>query len=295
MIITENRPAERARRHRGAHQNDQERTRGTSKAECVSTAVKALRILGASSTTIEVFRHIADATDRAAWQDEGGVPCNYRFQDDMAAELDMTPRHWRRIEHELSTMGAIERATADNGHRGRHAVGGRRIHLGLSLRPTIENFGWFSGVVAERQFHEDQRREALWLARVTRQRVNAKIVALPNSNARCFERRLDEIDTMCPAGHRRQASIEALTSFRLALCALEEALEAHSKAVDTSPSGYSCDLDIDQGSSEMSGAPDMEIRSHIQPTTPTHSVFCNVTRPKERTPGKPGDASHVKR
>lgn len=41
----------------------------------------------------------------------------------------------------------------------------------------------------------------------------------------------------------------------------------------------------------MSGAPDMEVRSHIQPTTQTNSAFCNVYRPKERTSGKPGDAT----
>ncbi|MDE3120564.1 MAG: hypothetical protein KGK00_02215 [Paracoccaceae bacterium] len=275
MMTLEGTPARTARRQPHA-------TAATpqTKARYIQTVVAALRLMGANSTHIDVYRTITEPTDHRDWESEDPCPINYRLQVDLAKQHHMTERHWRRIERQLAKWGVIERATADNGYRGRHRVGERDIRLGISLKPSIDNMPYFEGLLAQDRFHEDERRAAMWTARATRKRVLSKIAELEPDVAASFQRRMDEIDTICPPGSKRQASIDVLTAFRLALCSLEEAVDsALERSVVTDAVFY-----------EMSAAPDSNVRSYIQPTTPRKPVDCNAQGSFERTPGKPGEA-----
>jgi replication initiation protein RepC len=253
------------------------------KAVYVNTVEQALEILGATDTEIRVYRRLATPTDQGAWQGPDAYPMNHRLQADMVEEQGISDRHWRRIESKLEAWGAIERATADNGYRGRHMVGGRVVRLGISLRPSIDNMAYFESLVAERQYHKERHREAMWLARATRRRVKKKVAALPDHEAAPYVRRLDEIDTLCPSGARRQASADALTDFRLALCSLEQALDTRLGSPGDNLSNWT----------SMSGAPDSDVRCHIQYTTQPNYVTCNEQSPTQRTPDLSGEVTQA--
>ena len=78
----------------------------------------------------------------------------------MADELGITPGHFRRVEARLEAAGLIERATCENGHRGRlgPGLGSRGPIAGLSLAPLL------AGLPRWRAMAEAMAREAAALA-----------------------------------------------------------------------------------------------------------------------------------
>ena len=185
---------------------------GITKAQAVATTCHALRILGASERIIAVWRHIADTTERQAWHADDRAPVNWRRQSDLAREMGIGERQFRRIEAELARLGVIARATADNGYRGRRSgqPAGEPISCGLSIEPALANHAAFAAIVAEAEIAEESRQEAVLNARTAHRRVGLLIASLQDVEMRHWAKgRLDEMDaTVRPASPRVAASEE---------------------------------------------------------------------------------------
>ena len=283
-----------------------------SKPQAISTTCRALRLLGASERTIAVWRHVADTTERQAWHAGDRAPVNWRRQSDLAREMGIGERQFRRIEAELARLGAIARATADNGYRGRRSgqSAGEPISCGLSVEPALANHAAFAAIVAEAEIAEDSRQEAVLNARTARRRVGLLIASLRDVEMRHWAKgRLDELDATVRPASPRVAASEELSLWHAELLALEDAVRealaplpapdtADASEPDTAPSQAagggaavhrheSGPVDEAEIRQEMSGAPDIHDRSHIQPTTESRSI-CKVPAPpddSERTSG----------
>ena len=272
---------------------------GVSKLQAVTTTCRALRLLGASERTIAVWRCIADTTERQAWHAGDRAPVNWRRQSDLAREMEIGERQFRRIEVELARLGAIARATADNGYRGRRSgqSAGEPISCGLSIEPALANHAAFAAIVAEAELAEETRQEAVLNARAARRRVGLLIASLQDAEMRSWAKgRLDELEQAARPARPRAAGSEALSLWHAELLALEDAIRealaplpapdpetAPSQAADgaaavhTEDSGAVDETEIRQ---EMSGAPDIHDRRHIQPTTESRGI-CKEPAPPD--------------
>ena len=279
---------------------------GVSKLQAVTTTCRALRLLGASERTIAVFRCIADTTERQAWHAGDRAPVNWRRQSDLAREMGIGERQFRRIEAELARLGAIARATADNGYRGRRSgqSAGEPISCGLSIEPALANHAAFAAIVAEAEVAEESRQEAVLNARAARRRVGLLIASLQDVEMRSWAKgRLDELEQATRPASPRVAGSEALSLWHAELLALEDAvrealapLPAQDPATVPSPAaaGAAAVHSEDSGAvdnvedrQEMSGAPDIHDRRHIQPTTESRGI-CKEPAPPDDLKGSPG-------
>ena len=285
---------------------------GVSKLQAVTTTCQALRLIGASERTIAVWRHVADTTERQAWHAGDRAPVNWRRQSDLAREMGIGERQFRRIEADLARLGAIARATADNGYRGRRSgqSAGEPISCGLSIEPALANHAAFAAIVAEAEIAEESRQEAVLNARTACRRVGLLIASLQDVEMRHWAKgRLDELDATVRPASPRVAASEELSLWHAELLALEDAVRealaplpapdtAAASEPDTVPSQApdgasdahreeSGPVDEAEIRQEMSGAPDIHDRCHIQPTTESRSI-CKAPAPQdepERTSG----------
>ena len=278
---------------------------GVTKASAMATITACLRLLGAKEREIAVWRHIADTTERAAWTGGPLPPLNWRRQCDMAREMGLCERQWRNIERALERYGVLARATADNGYRGHRAGSSyaRPRRAGLSLAPALANYGACVARLAEADVLEAQRQEHLLHARVAQRRIAALIAGL--SAREVWHWASGALGTV-EAEHRpkapRTAAAAEISAWHAALLDLEDRIR---EAMAPLPVSRPADPDPDQGLSEkpveepsrriekqqeISGAPEMEARRHIQPEYNLNSL-CNAQGPSERTPAYAGDRS----
>ena len=293
---------------------------GTTKATAMNTVCRALRLLGAGEREIAVWRLIAETTEREAWLSGDRSPVNWRRQCDMAREMGIGERQFRRIEARLAGFGVMARMTADNGYRGRRSGQASRdpISCGLSLEPAIANFRAFAEIVREAEAAEETRQEAVLNARAARRRVGQLVAELKDVEMRRWaEGRLDELDGLSRPACPRAASAGEVSRWHADLLALEDAIRealrplpapdatpapetdadssiGHESAGDgavdgrpgdpvgvgrgcgtpffeayNAPGRQSGPVESARTQHEMSGAPDIGVRSHIQPTTET--------------------------
>ena len=295
---------------------------GITKAQAMNTICRALRLLGGGEREIAVWRHVGEMTERAAWHAADRSPVNWRRQCDMAREMGLGERQLRRIEARLASIGALARTTADNGYRGRRSGQPARepISCGLSLEPAIANFQAFAAIVDAAEIAEETRQEAILNARTARRRVGQLVRDLRDIEMRRWaEDRLAELDAGSRPPCPRAASAEEVSIWHAGLLALEDAVrvalrpipvpdEVHApeagagSSADTAAigdasaqdpgigqAGASPALAQDSGPVEdpedrhdMSGAPDIRVRSHIQPTTETRCICKDPAPPRAR-------------
>ena len=208
---------------------------GMTKHGAIGLITTALRILGANSTTIEVYRLIADTTLHKAWHDAEQTAICWRAQTDMAAEQNIGSRQWRRIENELQEFGALARVTAENGWRGKSSRS--KATFGLSLEPSIANMEVFRAIC---EWAENQRsaeynlkdairrqrrrlRELLKLEMITPNPAQVDLIKAPAQNHGNISDLLARLTTL--------NAVEGITN-------------------------------TDQITSKMSGAPDKNVRCH---------------------------------
>lgn len=261
------------------------------KSNVVATVRAALIACGAPPMTIVVFELIADCTDRHSWHDNGHPVC-FREQIGMAAELGITDRQFRRVEVWLEQFGAIERATAENGYRGRRqSEDGSIVAAGLSLRPSILNIQAFESLVREAKARLTRIARLRIAVRITRRRIRARIMTACPSQQQAWQRKLDEIDARLDHGRCCRTSEAALLE-------LSHALDALYSQMPEPPTGASGPVEKPERtlecSTKMSGAPDIEVPLHIQPTTKP-DVICSADATREMPAGKPAEAIHLER
>lgn len=274
-----------------------------SKAQAMGTVCAALRLLGAREIDISAWRLIADVTDRQAWHAHDRSPVNWKRQCDLARELGISERHWRRIEHRLSDCGVLARMTADNGYRGRRSGQpyGSAITCGLSLEPALANFRALAGIVEQAALAEEARQELALTARNARRRVGLLVAGLRDIETRRWAKgRLDELDDGLRPTSTRVASFADLDAWKEALVSLESDIrEAMTPCPPpdqppangagpaserrTAPARSARVPDIAAGSGGrpvenagnqplLSGAPDSGVRCHIQPVQELESI-----------------------
>ena len=289
-----------------------------SKAQAMTVVCSALRLLGVREIDIAAWRLIADVTDRKAWHAPDRAPVNWKRQCDLARELGISERHWRRIEHRLSDCGVLARMTADNGYRGRRSGQpyGAPISCGLSLEPALANFRALAGIVEEAALAEEARQELALTARTARRRVGLLVAGLGDIEMRHWAKgRLDALDEALRPASTRVASFGDLSAWQEALVALEgdirEAMtpcpfpdgepSAGSATPSERPSVPADDAGnpatgVDAGDSrvenvrnqpDMSGAPDSGVRCHIQPVQELESIRCEGSAKREPSDRNP--------
>jgi hypothetical protein len=261
------------------------------KSSVVATVRAALIACGASPMTIVVYELIADCTDRLSWHEDGHPVC-FREQLGMAAELGITDRQFRRVEVFLEQFGAIERATAENGYRGRRqSEDGTVVAAGLSLRPSILNIQAFESLGREAKARLKRIARLRIAIRITRRRIRTRIVSICPSQQQVWQRRLDEIDTRLDHGRCCRTSEEALLALSHALDALYSQTPEPSAAITGPVEKFG---KTDECLTKMSGAPDIEVPLHIQPTTKP-DVICSADATREMPAGKPAEDIHLER
>ena len=188
----------------------------------VETLAEALRHQGATEREIAVWRHIARPTDAHAWSDTDTGAVNFRRQADMAREIGISERQFRRIEIRLESFGVLARATADNGYRGRRAgQGSRPIDCGLSVEPALANYMAYRALLAHRDHLEEERQRMVLDARSTRRRLVRLVgtVTDPEARSRALAG-LADLDGRRPVP-LRSADMEELQEWMGAALALE--------------------------------------------------------------------------
>ena len=261
------------------------------RSEVVAVVKAALRASGAGSAVIDAFDLIADSTDRADWSLDGSPIC-YREQRDMAAELGLSDRHFRRIEAFLQDFGCLVRATADNGYRGRRrGHDGQSSTAGLSLKPAIENADVFRRAQREALARRKQLDRLRLDIRVQRRAIKELIADVDSADRKDWERHFDEVESQLPLTVRPHATESQLDALKQDLAELLSALQTAKHGVDN----YRERTDpITNTVTKESGAPDMDGRCHIQPTTKP-DVICSADAHGNRPAGKPAEATSVER
>ena len=260
------------------------------KHQAIGTVCSALRLIGAREIEIAAWRLIADVTEREAWSATDRSPVNWQRQCDLARELGIGERHFRRLEARLAGYGVLARATADNGYRGRRSGQGygTPVTCGLSIEPAIANYRALSGIVEEAALAEETRQRRALEARTARRRIGILVASVADIETRRWAKaRLDEIDASVRPACPRVASFDELTRWIAALVALEAAIrealtplpvpppdvEREAAATPAAPApdagsrapDDSAAVEIAANQPLMSGAPDSGVRSHIQP------------------------------
>jgi len=130
------------------------------------------QVLGLTHTDLVALHKIADYTARDDWHSTLKSPMNYRKQQDMAREIGVSDRQFRRIEAKLSRAGIIDRAAADNGYRGRRSrIDAYEASAGLSFEPLITNIEDFDALAYTLRMQEEHRAQLRLEIRVARRRL----------------------------------------------------------------------------------------------------------------------------
>ena len=137
----------------------------------VAVVARALNALELPSAVIAAWRLIADHTEATAWHSSTAPPMNYRKAKDLARDLGVSDRHWRRIEVQLESAGVIYRATTENGFRGKAAGGA--ITFGLSLEPALAHFEQLTALARRSEAVERERKLCLGKIRELRKRLRS--------------------------------------------------------------------------------------------------------------------------
>jgi len=246
------------------------------KAQAIQIGAKALAAMGLASTTLAAWRLIADTTELSAWHSRAKTPINFRKVRDLACELGVSDRQWRRIEVQLEEHGLIARATTDNGFRGK--AGGGALTFGLSLEPAIRNFAQLLDLSKRPEQEEQARKLCLGKIRATRKRLKALASFDPLSDTDAA--RWATIEEMSRPARLGYAPLGALEPYLFELSALEEYLRerqtprlelAEACTVTASKSGAIVDVKrqeapcptapkINKTATKMSDAADTDVR-----------------------------------
>ena len=236
--------------------------------------------LGLSHSDLAVLNRIADFTAREDWHSPVASPINYRKQQDMARELGLCARQFRRIEAKLSRAGLIDRAVADNGYRGkrsRHEA--YEASAGLSLEPLIINIEDLDALAYSLRIQEEHRAQLRLEIRVARRRVRELTIRIfENVDHHEVLNALERCKPSWPISVARIDDIGALEGHL-------SVLQAHISKLEQAVDELSCET-------KMSDAPDIYVPSHIQPTTITNNEICNDHSLK-RTPDKSDDTKFI--
>jgi len=236
--------------------------------------------LGLTHTDLAALHKMADYTARDDWHSPLKSPTNYRKQQDMAREIGVSDRQFRRIEAKLSRAGIIDRAAADNGYRGRRSrVDVYEASAGLSFEPLITNIEDFDALAYSLRMQEEHRAQLRLEIRVARRRLRElTLTVLEMVGEHDAVRAL----TLAKASWPQSVARESDVAF----------LEAHLSTLQSHAETLEAVVDNLNYETQMSGAPDIDVPCHIQPTTITNNEICNDNS-YEKASGKPDETKYL--
>ena len=231
----------------------------------------ALR-LGLTDTDLRALRLVVGACRWADFTDPARDPVCFRQQQRLAEAMGVTPGHFRRIERKLEAAGLIERATCDNGHRGRLAPAGpggaQGPVAGISLAPLLTSLPRLEAMAEAMAREAAALLEGRAMIRIERRAARHAAYALPLGHpARAAYEALRGAGFPPSAGYRCGEAIashlEALRAvIEQARAAVDEAgAEREEAPVEAEPDG--------QDGALVHGAACVEERRHTEnPTDP---------------------------
>lgn len=283
-----------------------------SKTQAISIIEACLRLQGEPEQRIAVFRMIAENTDRISWHALDKDPINWRRQCDMARQMNMSERTFRRHEKALEGRGVLDRQTAVNGYRGRQR--GSRVAAGLSLEPALANYPALALVVEKAKFDEDWRQGEICAVWKTENRIENRILDIADMETRRWaEKARDELWNGGLRPERpRTAETDQLLAWHEALNDLDkrilEALEpcpapqakpsSDGSAPDQAPEPVDNTLETPSAADsetrgnariqhDTSAASDTGVRCQLQPEEEVHES-CNAEASRQ-TPAEAGE------
>ena len=210
--------------------------------ECTCTS---LRLMDAPEGAIAYYRTLAQSTERSAWHSRYAGVINWRRQCELARDLGITERTARRYEQCLERLGAIARTTTANGYRG-HRVGRHTSIAGISLEPSIANFGAYQLLNEEVAKDKDAHRAQIITIQLTERRLRLLQSQLtdPDAIAWCQAHLTTCQDTHRPSA-LRDGTIEQLSRYHTALLAFEHQLRAAVADALQTPATPTADVSTD--------------------------------------------------
>ena len=255
---------------------------------------KALRALRLVAGTCRWADFVSDTTD----------PICFREARRMAEELAVSPGYWRKLEAVLERAGLIERATCENGQRGRLAGG---VVAGLSLGPLVAGLDRWRALAAEVEAERAALEEDRARVRVARRAARRAVEGLGEEHpARAAYEALRRTG-FTPSARLRDA--DAIAEHLAALEAVREAGQRAREATGEGAGKVATGTGI-PGSADTiwSGAARPQERRHTERTEDPQTGICSRTesgarrdaaRPESRTAdggggreeGRGGDAA----
>ena len=229
---------------------------------------KALRALRLVAGTCRWADFVSDTTD----------PICFRQARRMAEELRVSPGYWRKLEAALERAGLLERATAENGQRGRLCGG---IVAGLSLGPLVAGLERWRALAAEVEAERTALEEGRAKVRIARRAARRAVEGLAEGHhARAAYEAL-RCEGFTPSARCRDA--DAIARHLAALEAVREAgrraREAAGERTDETTAGMGgSGLD----DTIWSGAARAEERCHTERTEDPQTGICSRAESRAR-------------
>lgn len=288
---------------------------GVTKTGAIHFTCQALTLIGVTRSAVQAYRLIADTSDAAAWSSMTSAPVNWRQAQNMAAELGVSPRHWRRLESELEHAGAIARVTAENGFRGQKCRGA--IAFGLSLEPTLANLTAYMAIIDKAAQQKQAAEIVIAKIRATRHRLRKRLEFYPNADASAAIARIDADRSTAPPISAGRPPCPAMSAYLENLTAMEASLIAQNRAHALSQSeqcSAQSDAQIEPktaqksqtnakkatalklhinsekmsgGLPKMSGAPDTNVRCHYNLDIQKQTLNADFDFEENRRPKEP--------
>ena len=229
---------------------------------------KALRALRLVAGTCRWADFVSDTTD----------PICFRQARRMAEELGVSPGYWRKLEAQLERAGLIERATCENGQRGRLGGG---VVAGLSLGPLVAGLDRWRALAAELEAERAALEEGRARARIARRAARRAVEGLAEDHPARVA-----YGALRGAGFRPSARLRDAGAIAEHLAALEAVREAGRRAreaagerVDEATAGTG-----GSGPDDMnwSGAARPQERCHTKRTKDPQTGICSRAETEAR-------------
>ena len=232
--------------------------------------------LGRGGLTDKELRGLRAIVTACRWEDfvrPDRDPVCFRQQQRLAAEIGVTPGHFRKIEAKLERAGLIERATCENGHRGRLGPGPDGPVAGLSLAPLLAAVLRLEALAGAMAAERAALAEGRAMIRIERRAARRAVEGLGEDHAarRSYE-------ALRGAGFRPAARFQAAGAIAAHLEALRAVIEQARAATDEAACRTDGEAPIiapdGQDDMDRSGAPSPEERRHTEDTTDPQTGSC---------------------
>ena len=233
--------------------------------------------LGQGGLTDKELRGLRAVVTACRWEDfvrADRDPVCFRQQQRLAAEIRVSPGHFRKIETKLERAGLIERATCENGHRGRLGPGPDGPVAGLSLAPLLAALPRLEALAGAMAAERAALAEGRAMIRIERRAARHAVEGLGEDHParRAYE-------ALRGAGFKPSARFEAAGVIEAHLEALRVVIDEARAAVDEAVCGTGEEEPIvapleGQDDTDRSGAPRPEERRHTEDTTDPQTGSC---------------------